>query len=67
MGLNPRISLENRAKMVVLAEEGYSQTAISLKVGCCRGSVYLILKKFRETGGVKDRKIPGRPRKKTAR
>ena len=63
----PRISVENRAKIVILAEEGYSQRAIASRVGCSQRSVCEIIKKHTETGEVRDRKIPGRPRKTTSR
>ena len=61
----PRISLENRAKVVVLPEEGYSQRAIALRVGCSQRNVGEILKKYGETGEVKDREK--KSRKTTAR
>ena len=65
MGPKPRISLENRGKVLALSEEGYSQREIARRVGCCQRSVSDILKKQHLTGSVKDRKIPGRKRKTT--
>ena len=67
MGPKPRISLENRANAVILAEEGYSQRAIASRFGCSQRSICEILKKHKETGEVKDHTIPGRPRKTTTR
>ena len=63
MGPKPRINLETRGKVVVLSEEGYSQRQIATRLSCSQKTVSLILKKQRETGSVKDKNIPGRPRK----
>ena len=57
MGPKPRISLENRGKVVVLSEEGYSQREISARVGCSQRSVSGILKKHQESGSVETRKF----------
>ena len=67
MGRKPRISLENRGKVLALSEEGYSQREVARRVGCCQRSVSDILKKERLTGGVRDRKIIGRKRKTTTK
>ena len=67
MGRKPRISLENRGKVLVLSEKVYSQREVARRVGCCQRSVSDILKKARLTGGVRDRKIVGRKRKTTTK
>lgn len=40
----PRHGLEERGKMVVLSEEGYSQRQIAARIGCSQENVSLILK-----------------------
>ena len=67
MGPRPRISLENRGKVVALSEEGYSKREIADRFGCSQRSFRDILKKQRLTESVKDLKIPGRKRKTTKR
>lgn len=62
-----RISMVNRGKIVALHEELYSQREIAIRVGCSSSAVGEIIKKYRETGSVEDRKIPGRHRKTSAR
>ena len=50
MGPKPRISLENRGKVLALLEESYSQREIAVRaVGCSQRSVSDILKKERLT------------------
>ena len=51
-----KISLIERQKVIVLHEEGYSQCQISSKTGYSK-TVTEIIKKFRETGSLEDRKI----------
>ena len=65
MGRKPRISLENRGKVLALSEEGYSQRAVARRVGCSQRSVSDILRKQRLTGCVRDHVIIGRKRKTT--
>ena len=67
MALRPRISLENRGKVLALSEEGYTQREIAIQVGSSQKNVSDILKKQRDTGTVRDKKIPGRKRKTTAK
>ena len=45
MGRKPRISLENRGKVLALSEEGYSQEEVAHRVGCSQRSGSDILKK----------------------
>ena len=63
MAPKPRITLEDRGKIVALSEEGYTQRVIAAHVGCTQASVSGILKKKMGYGNVKDAKIPGRKRK----
>lgn len=58
---------ENRIRVVVLAEEGYSSRQIAMKVGVDHSTVLRIIKKFKETGETKDKARTGRPRKTTER
>ena len=59
-------SLDNRGKVVVLSEEGYSQSERLLLV-LTAASVNEILTKQRLTGNVRDVNIPGKKRKTTRR
>ncbi|XP_065650337.1 uncharacterized protein LOC136078491 [Hydra vulgaris] len=54
---------EIRQKVIVLHEEGYSKRQILSKTGCSKTAVAEIIKKFRETGSLEDRKKSGRPPK----
>ena len=67
MGPRPRISLENRGKVLALSEERYSKREIADRVDCSQRRFRDILKKQRLTGNVKDLKITGRKRKTTKR
>ena len=58
MGPKPRISLEDKGKVLALSEEGYTQREIAARVDCTQSSVSEILKKKILTGSVKDAKIP---------
>ena len=50
MGPKPKMSLENRRKVLALSEESYSQREIAVRaVGCSQRSVSDILKKQRPT------------------
>ncbi|XP_042861277.1 uncharacterized protein LOC122246649 [Penaeus japonicus] len=58
----PRLSIEDRMRVVVLHEEGYSCNKIAQKLNIARSTAQQIVKKHQETGTVKDRE--GRGRKK---
>ena len=60
-----KISLIERQKVIVLHEEGCSQRQISSKTGYSKTAITEIIKKFRETGSLEDRKKSGRPPKLT--
>jgi len=66
--VKPRfLSPDQRVKVVVLHEEGYSSTAIARKVGCTQSAVIKILQKQQQTGSTVDRQRCGRPKKSNAR
>ena len=58
-----RAGLVERAKIVLLAAEGASNTEIALRVGCSRPTVILWRSRYAEHGldGLYDRPRPGRP------
>ena len=57
MAPRPRINLKNCGKVLALSEEGSTQRAITIQVGYSQKSASDILKKQRDTGTVKDKKI----------
>ena len=52
---------------IALHQERLNQRDISQRVRCSQPSVHYIIKKERECGSVRDKKIPGRKRKTTSR
>ncbi|KAI6648383.1 hypothetical protein LOD99_8173 [Oopsacas minuta] len=62
-----RISIENRANLILLSESGHTQREEAKMVGCSQKSVAEILKKHRLTCTIRDLAIPGRPRVTTKR
>ena len=62
-----RLSYEERVKIQVLMDEGYSLTAIADKVKCSRSCVSKTLLRMKETGTLKDRKSSGRPQISSSR
>lgn len=60
-------STEQRHRIIVLHEEGYSFTEIAKRVKCHRTTVSRVIEKYQKTGSVVDRQRPGRPRKSTVR
>ena len=67
MASKKRVSHDDRVKMVVLPDEGYSLQEIASKLKCNRSTVYRTLAKQRACGTVDDRKRSGRPRISTPR
>lgn len=61
-----RLSTATRHKVVILHQQGLSQTKISKQTGVSRCAVQALLKKHKETGNVEDRRRSGRPRKLSA-
>lgn len=62
-----RLSMEQRVRVLVLKEEGYSTTQIAKRVGSSQSAVVKILQKSTETGTVADRARSGRPRSSSKR
>ena len=58
----PKISINDRNRIIVLHEEGYSQVNIAKRVNCSRASVQKIVKKYNQTGDVVDKEKSGRPK-----
>ncbi len=63
----PRLSTEDRIRVVVLHEEGLSCNKIAERMNIARSTAQEIVKKHRETGTVKDRKGRGRKKATTKR
>ena len=63
----PRISIEDRGRILAFQEMGLTYRTIAIRVGGSVGSVHYVLKKKKETGTVKDKPITGRKRATTQR
>ena len=61
-----RLSTATRHNVVILHQQGLSQTKISKQTGVSRCAVQALLKKHKKTGNVEDRRRSGRPRKLNA-
>ena len=59
------LSNENKGRILGLHESGLSQRAIALKIPCGKSTVYDVLKKYRQTGSIKNRKRSGHPQATT--
>ena len=62
-----RLSHDDRVKIVILREEGYSMEAIASRMKCSHSAVSKTLKRVRESGSVNDRPRSGCPRLSSAR
>ena len=62
MAASRRLTHDDRVKIVVLREEGYSLAEIAARVRCSKSGVSKTLSRVRVTGSVNDRKRSGRPR-----
>ncbi|KAG2468769.1 GNPAT acyltransferase, partial [Polypterus senegalus] len=58
-----RLSTATRHKVVILHQQGLSQTKISKQTGVSRCAVQALLKKHKETGNTEDHRRSGQPRK----
>ena len=67
MGKNVPLSEVQRAQIVTLHKEGYSERLISEKMKCGKSAVHNAVVKFQNTGSYSTRKKSGRPRKTTSR
>jgi len=63
----PRLSMEDRVRVVVLHGEGNSCNKVAQKMKVARSTVQDIVKKHRETGTVKDREGRGWKKRTTDR
>lgn len=61
------LTLEERVRVSVMSEQGFSCRQIACKVGCSHSAVVKILQKKKETGSVVDKHRSGRPRASTSR
>ena len=62
-----RLSYEERVRIQVLMDEGYSLAAIADKVKCSRSCVSKTLLSVKATGTLKDRKRSDRPQISSSR
>ena len=62
----PRMSNLDRARAVGLSEAGWTTRAIARRFGVSHVTIVKLLRKFQETGDVKDRPKSGRPKTTTA-
>ena len=67
MGKNPSLPNVQRAQIVTLYKEGYSERNIAAKMGCSKTAVHSAIKKFETEGVFSDFKKTGRPRKTSKR
>ena len=67
MASKKRVSHDDRVKMVILRDKGYSLQEITSKLKCNRSTVCRTLAKQRACGTVDDRKRSGKPRISTLR
>ena len=61
------LSQAQRAQIVLLHDEGYSERQISLRMSCSKAAVNIAMRKFEHGGQYSDKKRSGRPRKTTRR
>ena len=67
MGKNVPLSEVQRAQIVALLKDGYSEQLISEKMRCSNSAVHNAVVKFQNTGSYSAGKKSGRPRKITPR
>ena len=60
MSQRPRLTMEDRVRVVVLHEEGYSCNKIAKRMKEARNTIQEIVRKYRETGSVMDKDGRGR-------
>ena len=60
MAPRPRLTMEDRARAVVLHEEDYSCNKIAKSMKVARNTIQEIVRKYREKGSVMDRAGRGR-------
>jgi len=67
MGKKRSLSEAQRAHIVILRQEGYTERAISERLAVSKTAVHQAVVKFKNCGSYSDRKRSGRPRKTTRR
>jgi len=67
MGKNASLKDVQRAQIVTLHQEGYSERKISLQLSFSKTAVHNAISKFENSGSFSDKKRSGRPRKTSAR
>jgi transposase len=67
MGKKASLSDVQRAQIVTLHKEGYSERKIAVKICCSKTAVHTAISKFENEGSYSDKKRTGRPRKTTKR
>lgn len=67
MGKKPSLSEAQRAQIVLLHDEGYSQRQISIRMSCSKTAVHNAIRKYEQNGHYSDMKRSGRPRASTNR
>jgi len=65
MGKKRSLSEAQRAQIVILRQEGYTERAISERLAVSKTAVYQAVVKFKNCGSYSDCKRSGRPRKTT--
>ena len=58
----PRLNLNQRIQALTMLARGDNVDNISRAFGCHRNTIIRLLQGFQQTGGVADRRRPGRPR-----
>ena len=58
-----KITESDRHKIILLHQQGHSQRKTNQQTGYWNGGIQAVIKKFEESGEVKDKKGTGRPRK----
>ena len=67
MGKKRSLSEAQRAQIVILRQEGYTERAISERLAVSKTAVHQAVVKFKNCGSYSDCKRSGRPRKTTRR
>ena len=67
MERKPHLTEAQRAQIVVLQQQGYSERLVDIRVGCSKKAVSNALDKFKKFGSQSDRPTSGNPRKTSKR
>ena len=58
----PRLNQNRRIQALTMLARGDNVSSVSRVFGCHRNTIIRLRQRFQQTGGVADRRIPGRPR-----